>query len=367
MIRPRSSALAPLLGCVCLAAPAQVSPALAPRLAEPAVEGSSVRVGPWLQAPPSEAVAATREVVVRGVEWLIVQQQVDGSWLANVGLDRHRAPEASRLATAAAVLVLIAECVRGGADPALVRAMTPARLAVDRGLRWLVEQIDATPVQIVEHPIAAPLEEQAFVMLTISEAYHFTRHRYLRTRVTRAAGVLEAMLDDPGVADRRDACALGLAILALDNAAAEVPVVRAVIAPAVRELDGGVVDAAPLRDAIALFAGFCIDDAELRAVERRVPNLIANPPVRGANFDAAYVYFATYALLASGTESWPAWRDTLATNIVAAQVRTGGLAGSWDPGDPRAQMRGRVWTTSLRVLATQLLWRRPPTPNKRRG
>ncbi len=284
----------------------------------------------------------------RGLAWLVAEQRVDGAW-NGVTSNPPRATEGDCLATAAACLALLANgsTFKSG----------PHRTSLQRGLCWLVEHTDAKTGRVSPPSPFAPLEEQAFTALTLSEAFGLASFRPLRDPARDATLALGAMLGDEHVSDRRDAGALGFTAMALVSARQFLRVSGDALTRAVIELEGGSLEVAPLRDAAAMLVGFFVDDPGLTAIERRTPNLLANLPERGANLDATYVYFATYALYQAGQPVWTEWTDSLKKNLPGAQVQGGDLDGSWAPGDPRAQMRGRAWTTAMRLLTVQCFLR----------
>ncbi len=284
----------------------------------------------------TEAVRATRASLARGPVWLLSQQNDDGGFGAGDGSERC-------LATAAGCLSLIA----GGNTWKSGPHAEPLR----RGLCWLVAQTDAKGGRFQVPSTAAPLEEQALLALTLCEAFNISRFEPLRASTVSAIGAIEPMLESAAVSDRRDACALGFAALVLVSARGfNMPAPQDSLARTIAELERGGAEASPLRDAVAMLIGMFVADPLLTAIDRRAPNLLANLPKRGATLDAAYVYFGTYAMHQAGEPYWSQWSAALPPSLLAEQVREGDLAGSWPPGDPRAQMRGRAWTTAMRLL-----------------
>ncbi len=284
----------------------------------------------------TEAVRATRASLARGPVWLVGQQNDDGGFGAGDGSERC-------LTTAAACLSLIA----GGNTWKSGPQAGPLR----RGLCWLVAQTDPKSGRVRPASKVAPLEEQALLALTLCEVFTLSRFEPLRESTLLATNALETMLDDPAVSDRRDACALGFTALALVSAKqTDLAVPQSTLAQAIVDLERATATGSPLCDAVAMLTGFFVGDPVLTAVDRRAPNLLANLPKRGATLETAYVYFGTFAMYQAGEPSWSQWSAALPSSLLPEQVQSGDLAGSWPPGDPRAQMRGRAWTTAMRLL-----------------
>lgn len=293
------------------------------------------RAGGRAAAPQALGVHQSLE---RAFVWLGDRQQPDGSWPGS-------GTAGECLPTAAASLALLG---RGS-----TLKSGPNAHALRRAVAWLVEATDARTGRVRVPSADAPIEEQALVTVALSEAYGLSKFEPLHDSVLATVDALERMLEDPTTSDRRDACAIALASFALVSAK-EFRIARTneALARATAELDGGD-EVAPLRDAASLIVGSFIDDPRLSATDRRAPNLLANLPARGATLDAAYVYFGTHAMRRAGAPYWAPWAEAIEESLVASQVVAGEFAGSWAPGDPRAEMRGRCWTTAMRVLTIQ--------------
>lgn len=287
---------------------------------------------------PSPEQQAAQDSIRLATAWLTAHQLADGSWpgAGNRG---------ECLPTAAACVALLSagNTFRDG----------PHAAALRRGLCWLVEASAADTGRIQTPSDAAPLEEQALLALALSEAQGLSNFPPLRGGAEKAVAALSAMLTNQQGSDRTDACALAFAALTLVSAReSRLAPPAGVLRDAASRLDGGD-EVAPLRDAATMLVGQYLQLPEMTAVERRAPRLLANLPARGANLDTAYVYFGTTALYQAGEPHWSTWSATLAPALLAAQTKTGDDAGAWQPTDPRAQMRGRCWTSAMRLLTLQ--------------
>lgn len=325
-----------------------VVPAAPPATVDGALGGRFGGRAGGRDAPPSEVVRAARAALDQGLVWLRAQQQPDGGWPTNCPDDPHATVDSRGLATAAACMAMIGNgsTVHSGPD----------RRAVMRGLCWLVEHTDPRSGRIARATAIAPLEEQAVVALALGEAWLLSRFEPLREAAGASTGALAAMLGDATVADRRDIGALAFALFALTSGRdwGDQEDALARVRDALSERVGG---AGLLGDAAALLAGTMGGDAELAAVDERAPRLLKELPARGATQDATYVYLGTMALYMAREPHWTTWREGMAGLVADGRVADGDAAGSWPPADPGAQMRGRVWTTAMRVLALQIVHR----------
>ncbi len=298
--------------------------------------------------PPGDAVRAARAALDRGLLWIRGQQQADGGWAIGADGDLRTTAGSRSLATAAACMTLMSNgsTVHAGPD----------RRALLRGLCWLVEQTDAKTGRIASASHVAPLEEQALVTLGLSEAWVVSRFEPLHEAVVVASHALTAMFDDASASDRRDVAALAFSLLAITSTR-DGGQRDDTLAHVVNLLRKQTRDAGALGECAALLAGSFAGDPELASVEDRAGRLLKNVPEPGATQQAAYVYLGTMAMYNAGDPHWTTWRDAMSTQLATGQLGDGALAGSWAPADPAAQMRGRTWTTAMRVLSLQIVHR----------
>jgi hypothetical protein len=98
-----------------------------------------------------------------------------------------------------------------------------------------------------------------------------------------------------------------------------------------------------------------------RASSESTRFLLANLPraedMEGVNF--YYWYYSTLALYQAGGEAWSLWNERLSALLVALQVgeEEGTAAGSWDPRGERGNTGGRVYSTALCVLSLEVYYR----------
>jgi hypothetical protein len=80
--------------------------------------------------------------------------------------------------------------------------------------------------------------------------------------------------------------------------------------------------------------------------------------------DTYYWYYATQVMFHVGGERWKRWNDKLHPLLVSSQIRTGPMAGSWDPNNPLpdrwAPHAGRLYVTTLNLLSLEVYYRHLP-------
>jgi hypothetical protein len=80
--------------------------------------------------------------------------------------------------------------------------------------------------------------------------------------------------------------------------------------------------------------------------------------------DTYYWYYSTQVMNHMGGEHWRAWNAQLHPLLVNSQLRSGPLAGSWDPRGPVPDrwglMGGRLYVTTLNLLSLEVQYRKLP-------
>lgn len=80
--------------------------------------------------------------------------------------------------------------------------------------------------------------------------------------------------------------------------------------------------------------------------------------------DTYYWYYATQVMFHMGGQYWRDWNRHLHPVLVKAQVRSGPLAGSWDPARPVADRwgphAGRLYVTTMNLLSLEVAYRHLP-------
>lgn len=113
-------------------------------------------------------------------------------------------------------------------------------------------------------------------------------------------------------------------------------------------------------------------DRNRREVIEGADYLLAHPPrltpAAGADAyharDTYYWYYATQVLYHMGGERWQKWNEQLHPLLTQSQIKTGPLAGSWDPKTPTpdawSHAGGRLYVTTLNLLSLEVYYRHLP-------
>jgi hypothetical protein len=74
-----------------------------------------------------------------------------------------------------------------------------------------------------------------------------------------------------------------------------------------------------------------------------------------------YWYYGTLAMFQYGGERWQTWNESLRDLLVVDQIRSGPLAGTWDPrGDEWGLHGGRMYSTAMATLCLEVYYRYLP-------
>ena len=85
--------------------------------------------------------------------------------------------------------------------------------------------------------------------------------------------------------------------------------------------------------------------------------LARNPPPKDTSY---YWYYATQVMFHMQGDYWRRWNAALRDQLVETQVKTGSMAGTWDPKDNWEKSGGRIYATSLRLLMLEVYYRHLP-------
>jgi hypothetical protein len=104
------------------------------------------------------------------------------------------------------------------------------------------------------------------------------------------------------------------------------------------------------------------------AMARGAQYLAKLPPAIGTasnpQRDTYYWYYGTQVMFHMGGEYWRDWNRALHPLLVEAQIREGELAGSWDPQKPIpdrwAAFAGRLYVTTMNLLSLEVTYRHLP-------
>ena len=84
-----------------------------------------------------------------------------------------------------------------------------------------------------------------------------------------------------------------------------------------------------------------------------------NPP-RLSDANYYYWYYGTLAMYQYGGKPWQDWNSTVRDLLVAQQVQTGPMTGTWDPNDEWGRYGGRLYSTALATLTLEVYYRLLP-------
>ncbi len=282
-----------------------------------------------------------REVVERGIDWLVANQQPDGS-LFTPATDGDR--PARSYGHAIASIALCEACGMTG-DRSL-------RGPADRAIRWILA---------AQHPERG--------------GWRYTKPE-----------------DSPGWHKESDTSVSGWMLMALKSArmaGLEVP------PEAMERVDYWLNSAQADRGARYMYNPYAANTADQR--QGRIPNLAMTaegllmrlylgwdrtrtPMVRGADVlrqnlprvggrdrpsrDAYYWYYATQVMFQMQGEHWESWNERLRPMLVDGQIPQGPLAGSWDPEVPLpdrwSHAGGQLYVTTLNLLMLEVYYRYLP-------
>ncbi|MDF1799770.1 MAG: hypothetical protein P1V81_11390, partial [Planctomycetota bacterium] len=77
----------------------------------------------------------------------------------------------------------------------------------------------------------------------------------------------------------------------------------------------------------------------------------------GFGNDMYYWYYGSYAMYQLGGKHWKRWEDALKPTIIETQRTDGDAKGSWDPVGPWGFAGGRVYSTAMMALTTEVYFR----------
>ncbi len=95
------------------------------------------------------------------------------------------------------------------------------------------------------------------------------------------------------------------------------------------------------------------------SIVRGTQFLVDNLPQAGR--DTSYFwYYGTQAMFHLQGEPWQRWNQAIHPLLMETQKKEGSLAGTWDPHDQWEQSGGRIYATALRILMLEVYYRHLP-------
>jgi hypothetical protein len=279
------------------------------------VAGTALALLPFLGAGQTHRSGDYRQVVLKGLSWLVQQQKPDGDLRGNGIGDMYAHGQAT---------IVLCEAYAMTRD---LQLREPAQKAVDFIIR-------------AQHPAGG--------------------WRY-----------------DPGQAG--DTSVLGWQLMALRSGKmAYLSVPNTVFVKAANYLDSAQTDqyggrygylpghdATPTMTAEALLCRQYLGwPREHRGMKAGAYYLLDNLP-SAKKLDSSqpwfyYMYYATQVMRNMGGTFWQRWNDAMKATLLPTQRKTGSLAGSWDPVERYGAQGGRIYTTSLAICTLEVYYRHMP-------
>ncbi len=95
----------------------------------------------------------------------------------------------------------------------------------------------------------------------------------------------------------------------------------------------------------------------LRGVDILMSNLPDWNKPKNDKVDMYYWYYATYAMFQYGGEKWDKWNKAMKKALVGTQRKGGCPDGSWDPVSKWGMVGGRVYSTAINCLTLEVYYR----------
>ena len=325
----------------------------------------------------SESLAA----VHRGLEWLVEHQHPDGYW----SLHRFYQQMPGRNYGGAAGF----ECDVAATGFALLPLLGDGHThisgqyqsAVSRGLGWMLTQQKrdgelsgklGRDYRMYVHAIAA---------IVLCEAYGMTKDPTLRDPAQRALDFIVAAQHRPSGGWRyhpqeaADTSVVGWQVMAMKSGQMAALNVSQdsldLVHKWLRSVEGkgagigtfeyqkghGITPAMTAEGLLCLeYLGAQPGDPRLQS---GVKYLLGHLPRKGQE-TSYYWYYGTQVMYHVQGDAWRQWNLALRDMLVQTQVKTGHLAGTWDPADQWDYQAGRLYASSLRLLALEVYFRHLP-------
>jgi len=315
--------------------------------------------------------ATTEAAVLAGLEWLVRNQNPDGSW-SLVGPYVDGAQSENR--TAATAMALLA--FQGNGQ---THQVGKHKAVVARGWRALLKMQNAGG-DFWQGGIAHQrLYSQAQATIAACELYGMTKDKELQRPAQLALDYAVKIQDQQGgwryvPGEDSDTSVTGWFVMALQSgrmAGLEVP--SPTLERVSRYLDlasseGGVQygykagnGGTPPMTAEGLlcrqYLGWKHDDPRLGSGV----NLVSSHPIDWTEQNVYYWYYATQVLHHMEGEHWDAWNAVMRQSLPERQVKTGKERGSWSPTEDRWGIHGgRLYTTCLCIYMLEVYYRHLP-------
>ncbi|MEC9097310.1 MAG: prenyltransferase/squalene oxidase repeat-containing protein, partial [Planctomycetota bacterium] len=315
--------------------------------------------------------ATTENAVEKGLEWLKRNQQRDGMW-SLMGPYSDAAPTENRVAATA--MALLAYQGHGS-----THQYGPYKDVVARAWNALIKKQDAEGNFFLTGGHHHRLYTHAQATIALCELFGMTRDETLKASAQRALDYCCQSQSPQGgwryaPGGASDTSVTGWFVMALQSgrmAGLKVPATN--LDKISAYLDTATTDAGSKyayipgqSDSLSMTAegllcrqylGWKHDDPRLNQGVRYV----GGNPIRFAEMDVYYWYYATQTLHHMGGEPWMDWNRVMRQVIPENQLQTGKEAGSWDPhNDTHGHLGGRLYTTCLCIYMLEVYYRHLP-------
>lgn len=315
--------------------------------------------------------AMTEGAVVKGLEWLKRHQQRDGMW-SLLGNYADGAPTENRVAATA--MALLAFQGHGS-----THQYGPYKDVVARAWNALIKKQDAEGNFFLTGGHHHRLYTHAQATIALCELYGMTKDATLKDAAERALTYCYKAQSPQGgwryaPGGASDTSVTGWFVMALQSgrmSGLDVPVVTLDKISAFLDTattDGGSKYAyiPGQSDTLSMTAegllcrqylGWNHDDPRLN----QGIQYLRDNPIRFAEMDVYYWYYATQALHHMGGKPWQDWNRVMRQAVPENQLQTGKEAGSWDPqNDTHGHLGGRLYTTCLCIYMLEVYYRHLP-------
>ena len=323
----------------------------------------------------------TEGAVMMALDWLVRNQQRDGSWSLSGPYSSGYSGENTYAATAMALLAL-----QGNGHVHNKNTNSPYSKAVAKGWQYLLSKQDDDGNFYVSGSSHPSLYTHAQCTIAICELYGMTNDVKFQKPAQRAVDYAIAAQGQNGgwrygKGQNGDTSVTGWFVMALQSAKMAYLIVPDEVLERTTDFldrvqaDGGrrygylsPSDVRPSMTAEGLlcrqYMGWDHDDERLLD---GVAYLNANPmdwEIR----NAYYWYYATQVLHHMEGEPWEKWNNVMRELLPAKQVKKGPERGSWDPeGDQWGPQGGRLYVTCLHVYMLEVYYRHLPIYKYRLG
>jgi hypothetical protein len=325
--------------------------------------------------------AQTEGAVKNALDWLVRNQQKNGSWSLSGPYSDGFSGENEHAATAMALLAF-----QGDGHTHDKKKNTPYSKAVAEGWKWLLQNQDAEGCFYGDGNSHSKLYTHAQCTIAICELYAMTNDMKLQKPAQKAVNYcLEAQGPNGGwrynKGQNGDTSVTGWYMMALQSAKMGYLVVPDESLEKVTgfldlvQADGGrrygylgPSDVRPSMTAEGLlcrqYLGWEHDD------ERLVDGVefLSQNPINWDERNCYYWYYATQVLHHMEGEPWNRWNEVMREVLPAKQVKKGPDRGSWDPaGDQWGPQGGRLYVTCLHTYMLEVYYRHLPIYKYRLG